>query len=86
MGWVYAWAFTAVINGWEKRRFWCFWLFWSPEDIDKLERGQRKAQRMTKRLKTMQHHESLRGFDGFNLPKPGLRGDVTTVCKSLQED
>ena len=83
VAWGYPWAFTAVISGWEKL---CFWHFWSPEVVDKPERSQRKAQRMIKRLKTMQYLESLRGLDRFSLAKTGLQGDVTMVCKNLQED
>lgn len=79
---VMGWVFTAIINGWEKL---CFWHFWSPEDVDKPEGGQRKAQRMIKRLKTTQHLESLQRLDRLSFPKTGLQGDVTTVCKNLRE-
>lgn len=82
-GWVHPWAFTTVINSWEKL---CFWHFWSLDDVDKPERGQRKAQRMIKRLKTVQHLDSLQGLDRFSLPKTGVQGAVTTVCKNVQED
>jgi len=60
--------------------------FWSPlykKDLDRLERVQRRAAKMIKRLGSLPYKERLRKLDLFSLETRRLRRDLITMFQYL---
>ncbi|EMP33716.1 Angiotensin-converting enzyme, partial [Chelonia mydas] len=61
-----------------------FWVLHFRKDVDKLEKVQRKATKMTKGLENMTYEGRLKKVGLFNLEKRRLRGDMI-ILASLEE-